>query len=409
MAHYDSFRVLTDKQYGFRSKRSCESQLILTVNDLAQCLDNRSQMDMAIMDFSKAFDSVPHNRLLSKLNHYGIRNRTLSWISNFLQHRSQRVVVGGEHSAWTDVVSGVPQGTVLGPLLFLTYINDLPDKLNSSVRLFADDCVLYHEIRNKHDADELQRDLDTLVKWEKDWQLAFNPTKCHIMRLTHSRSPKEYRYRLGESILSEVSGHPYLGIHISSDLSWNAHVDQIHAKASRTLGFLMRNLISCPKHVKESAYKTLVRPLLEYSSAAWDPYTQGLIYRIEGVQRRAARFVCNDFRSRSEGCVSEMINQLQWPSLETRRRVHRVTVLQQARLGHLSMPVHELLHPVRRLSRHVHSQAYAVPAANKNCYKFSYIPRTIVDWNSLPDHIVNIDTIDRFKVSLLKHLLTQEV
>ena len=107
--------------------------------------------------------------------------------------------------------------------------------------------------------------------------------------------------------------------------------------------------------------------------------------------------------------MSEMINQLQWPSLEMRRRVHRVTVLQQARLGHISIHVDELMHPVRRLSRHVHSQAYAVPAANKNCYKFSYIPRTIVDWNSLPDHIVNIDTIDRFKVSLLKHLLTQGV
>ena len=175
MSHFDKFSILTDKQHGFRSKHSCESQLILTIHDLAKCLDKKSQIDMAIMDFSKAFDSVPHNRLLFKLTRLGIKNQTHRWISNFLKHRAQRVVVGGEHSTWTDVVSGFPQGTVLGPLLFLTYINDLPDNLKSSVRLFADDCMLYHEIQNEIDSEELQSDLDTLVQWEKDWQLSLNP------------------------------------------------------------------------------------------------------------------------------------------------------------------------------------------------------------------------------------------
>ena len=110
-------------------------------------MNNKSQVDMVIMDFSKAFDVVPHNRLLNKLNRYGINNKTHIWISGFLKHRVQRVVVGGEHSTWTNVASGVPQGTVLGPLLFLVYINDLPDNINSTVRLFADDCVLYRQIR----------------------------------------------------------------------------------------------------------------------------------------------------------------------------------------------------------------------------------------------------------------------
>ena len=149
MNHFDS-HSLSDKQHGFRSKHSCESQLIMTVNDLALSLDNRSQTDMIIMDFSKAFDSVPHNCLLLKLNHFGIQNNLLVWILNFLKHREQRVVVGGEHSAWTDVTAGVPQGTVLGPLLFLAYINDLPSNISSNVRLFADDCVIYHQIVNDH-------------------------------------------------------------------------------------------------------------------------------------------------------------------------------------------------------------------------------------------------------------------
>ena len=218
MSHFDKFFILTDKHHGFRSKHSCESQSILTIHDLAKCLDKKSQIDVAIMDFSKAFDSVPHNRFLFKLTRLGIKNQTHRWISNFLKHRAQRVVVGGEHSTWTEVVSGVPQGTVLGPLLFLTYINDLPDNLKSSVRLFTDDCVLYHEIQNEIDSEELQSDLDTLVQWEKDWQLSFNPSKCRIMRFTHARSPKHFEYKLGNSVLSETDGHPYLGVHISNKL-----------------------------------------------------------------------------------------------------------------------------------------------------------------------------------------------
>ena len=146
MRHLDHYKVLTDKQHGFRRGHSCESQLILTIQDLANSLDKKSQIDIAIMDFSKAFDVVPHNRLIRKLHGYGIQNSTLSWISNFLQTRSQRVVVSGEKSEWSKVRSGVPQGTVLGPLLFLLYINDLPDNISSSIRLFADDCIMYREV-----------------------------------------------------------------------------------------------------------------------------------------------------------------------------------------------------------------------------------------------------------------------
>jgi hypothetical protein len=142
MHHFNTHEILTNRQHGFRRNHSCESQLILTVNDLAKALDNRSSMDMIIMDFSKAFDTVPHNRLLHKLCNYGITGRTHTWISNFLTERKQRVVVDGDHSQWVPVRSGVPQGTVLGPLLFLAYINDLPNNIRSEVRLFADDCAV---------------------------------------------------------------------------------------------------------------------------------------------------------------------------------------------------------------------------------------------------------------------------
>ena len=138
------------------------------------------------MEFSKEFDTTPHNRLLNKLNRYANRNKTPTWISNFLKYRKQRVVTDWEHSTWTEVISGVHQGTILGPLPFLTYINDLPNNIHSSIRLFADDCVLYREIKNEIDSQELQRDLNSLMKWEYDWQMHFNPQKCFVVRLTHA-------------------------------------------------------------------------------------------------------------------------------------------------------------------------------------------------------------------------------
>jgi hypothetical protein len=324
-------------------------------------------------------------------------------------HREQRVVVGGEHSTWTEVVSGVPQGTVLGPLLFLTYINDLPDNIHSSVRLFADDCVLYHEIQNEIDSNELQEDLNTLVKWEENWQLCFNPSKCFVMRLTHARSPKHFDYKLGNNILNETDGHPYLGIHITN---WNKHIQQTTSKANRTLGFIKRNLHSCPKHTKESAYKTLVRvtvrPLVEYTSAVWDPHTMDLTNQIEMIQKRAARFVCNDYSSRSPGSVTNMLKSLEWESLANRRITHRLTIFQQARLGHLSLPTGNLLQPVQRQSRHLHKNAYSTIATSKDCMKYSFFPRTFLDWNSLPELITNIDSIPHFKEAVANNLKAKQ-
>ena len=295
------------------------------------------------------------------------------------------VVVGGEHSTWTNVVSGVPQGTVLGPLLFLIYINDLPDNIHSTVRLFADDCVLYREIKHEFDSHELQKDLNRLAQWEHDWQHAFQYPKM---------------LRLGDSTLQETDSHPYLGVCITKDLTWNKHIHQITASANRTLAFLRRNLHSCPKNIKTTAYTTLVCPLLEYSSSVWDPHTQVLLNKIEMVQRRAARFCHNDYTSRETGCVSEMIKKLHLKLLTTRRTNRRLNIFHKAIHSHLSLPVANLLQPIKRHSRHLNSKAFNTIHVSKNCYKFSYFPRTIKDWNSLPDATVNITEPHQFKQTL---------
>ena len=164
--HLDSHGLMYDLQHGFRERRSCETQLVSLVEDLARKSSQGKQTDLILLDFSKAFNKVGHSKLLMKLHSYGIRGSTQSWIKAFLSNREQKVVIEGEESDSVLVTSGVPQGSVLGPILFLVYINDLPQDIVSQVRLFADDTAIYLTLEDKGDSDTLQRDLDRLQEWE---------------------------------------------------------------------------------------------------------------------------------------------------------------------------------------------------------------------------------------------------
>ena len=227
MNHLDSHQILCHQQHGFRKSHSCETQLIATIQDIAVNLDQRTQTDMIIMDFSKAFDKVPHQRLLLKLWRYGIRGKTHKWITSFLTQRKQRVVLEGENSEWVRVESSVPQGTVTGPLYFLLFINDLPDGICTNVRLFADDCILYNSVAGPEDAGKLQKDLDKLTAWQDKWQMEFNAAKCYVLRITHARSLHQYSYTLNNTTLQDTDSHTYLGVDISHDLTWNSHINRI--------------------------------------------------------------------------------------------------------------------------------------------------------------------------------------
>ena len=398
MKYFDAHNVLTPQQHGFRQAHSCETQLIQTVHDFTTSLNNNTQTDVVIMDFSKAFDVVPHNRLLLKLSQYGIDGSINRWIGSFLKGRKQRVVIGGDHSNWATVDSGVPQGTVLGPLLFLVYINDLPQNINSTVRLFADDCVIYKEIKSSQDADILQKDLETLSAWEKLWQMKFNSDKCYVLRIPASRSPLITNYKLGDSILQETKTHTYLGVDIQHDLKWNTHINRITASASRTLGFVRRNLSSCNKETKKAAYIALVRPTVEYCSAVWDPYTKELTQKVEKIQRRAARMVYNNYDWKTS--VNELIQELQWDSLSNRRKNNRLAILHKAIGGHLAIPVQNYLQPAQRRTRRSSHQNFIEYHSRIDSHKYSYIPRTIKDWNDLPESTANIQDSTLFKTAL---------
>ena len=359
------------------------------------------QTDILVMDFSKAFDKVSHPRLVTKLKHYGIGGKTNRWIQSFLTGRTQKVVLEGESSDDVEVLSGVPQGSVLGPSLFLFYINDLPESLVSNIRLFADDTILYLTIHSDSDTQVLQRDLDKLAEWENLWKMEFHPDKCEVLRVGRKRVMVQNDYVLHGKILASADSVKYLGVNIASDLRWNKHIDIITSKANRTLGFLKRNLKIDSTMLKTAAYKTLVRPTLEYTCTVWDPYTQGNIHKLEMVQRRAARFVLGRYNNTSS--VGDMLSELGWTSLQTRRQALRLCMMFKIHKGLVAMDAKEFMTPLHRRSRHVNSQGYEVHRSKTNYHMLSYFPRTIREWNSLPGPTVLAPNLTAFKKSLSSH------
>ena len=297
----------------------------MTIHDLAQNLNSQKQTDVILLDFTKAFDKVSHKRLCSKLAHYGIRGALLTWINDFLTGRTQRVTVNGCISDDTRVTSGVPQGTVLAPLLFLVYINDLPKNIVSSVKLYADDVLIYRTINSEQDHMILQQDLNMLQKWADTWLMTFNPTKCEFIRVNHKKHPRICDYYIQNHLIKAVTHAKYLGVTIDEHLSFNEHVNRIAYKANTVKAFLQRNIKSCPLQVKENCYRIMVRPIMEYASTVWSPHTKKNIQILEAVQRRAARFVKNDYSNFSS--VTAMMQDLEWLTLEERRWVIKVTVI----------------------------------------------------------------------------------
>ena len=234
MKHLDSHQILTDVQLGFRAKRSTVTQSITIAHDLGQTIQDNKSVHAAILDFSKAFDKVPHQRHLHKLEYYDIRENLLKWFESFLTGRTQSVVP-------IMVSSGVPQGRVLGPLLFLLYVNDLPETLQSSVILFADDALLYGSISREEDCDKLQADLFEMEYWQDRWQMKFNPSKCKIVCISTKKSPPLKKYVFCRSELGEVESVSYLGVTLKKNLKWSQqHVSSISGKASKVLGLRLK-------------------------------------------------------------------------------------------------------------------------------------------------------------------------
>ena len=350
----------------------------------------------------KAFDKVSHRHLLLKLSCLNLDPSVLNWIREFLTHRRQFVVANSCKSPLSHVHSGVPQGTVLGPLLFSIYINDLPRNINSNIRLFADDCVLYHPITNVLHSSILQSDLNTIQEWCKDWLMSLNINKTFVMTFHRRKDYIANTYTLHNHPVAAANTTKYLGVHISSDLTWSLHIISITNSANRVLGYLRRNLASAPASTKLTAYKTLVRPKLEYANAIFDPHQANLSTMLESIQNRASRFIISNYSTNIS--VSAVKSQLNLPHLASRRKVSRLCLYH--RFFHSLPPGNAFIRPVHRTSRHSHPNAVYPVRPKTKTFQKSFFLQTAQDWNDLPAHIAMSSQFAQFKTAVKSHILS---
>lgn len=389
----------SSSQHGFRKSYSCETQLISFTHDLFAAIDKKTVTDCIFLDFSKAFDVVSHQLLFLKLSKLNIDQQVLTWIKNFLFNRTQFVTANDFDSSLSSVNSGVPQGSVLGPLLFLIYINDLPNVVNSSIKLFADDCVIYREISNSSDTMMLQTDLDSISAWCASWHMRLNTKKCKVMRISrNTHCSYVFNYHLDGSMLENVTSYKYLGVHITANLSWEKHIEYISNNANRMLGYLRRNFYMAPSSLKLLLYKTLVRSKLEYASSVWDPGLDHLSNTLESVQNRSTRFILSVYHRTAS--VSSMKLSLNLPLLSLRRKLSRLSLFHKIYYHNLNLK-HELLSAPAHLSaRTDHENKVNIPFARTNSFYHSFLVKTSKEWNDLPSSVATLANTLAFKTAV---------
>lgn len=401
MSHLDSINFFYPHQHGFRKSFSCETQLAEFTQDILKAIDDNLQIDAIFLDFSKAFDRVPHNHLLAKLSFLGIPANLICWLEHFLKGRSQFTSANNIQSPLTDVTSGVPQGAGLSPLLFLIYINDLPSNIQCKLRLFADDCVIYNAISNPTDNLTLQLDLDVIASWCEKWQMPLNLTKCKSLSFTHKHTLTNHTYSISSVPITVAKSYKYLGVHLTSTLSWVTHIRTICSDTSRTLGYLRRNLKSASPNIKQLAYETFVRPKLEYASSIWHPWQSYLTIELESIQNRAARFITSCYSR--EASVTALKQSLRLSTLESRRVVSRLCLLHT--FYHNTRSRHALLTaPLRTSSRLSHGNPIARISGHTSAYNNSFFPNAIALWNSLPNDIAACTDHKTFREKIKIHL-----
>ena len=376
-------------------------------------------MDVLYLDFEKAFDKVPHERLICQLNKFGIKGHTLMWIQDYLHNRTQQVRVNGAMSSSVKVLSGVPQGSVLGPALFLIFVADVSSIINNFISLYADDTKIFNSIYLNSE-ESLQEDINILSRWADDMQMAYNIDKCHTLHLgsrnnhhtyflpkmsniKKTATSESYSYTLHP--LKNVTEEKDLGVIVDQNLNFKNHISSKISKANSMI-YLIKN---CFKYLDaqmfKTLYKTLIRPHLEYASPIWSPITKCEILRLEGVQRRATKLV----PELQNLPYIDRIKHLKLPTLQFRRirqdllllynYVHQ-NVIFDTNTRCTSCNITNMLNPVSSGTRG-HPYRYSIQR-HPNIRNRFYTTRVLTYWNNLTTDTVSATNINTFKNRLSK-------
>ena len=396
--------ILTERQFGFLPRSSTTDALITALHEWHGHLDNHKSVAMALFDLSKAFDRVPHSPLLQKLSAAGLSGPLLSWFRSYLSDRTQLVAVRGVDSKPVPVVSGVPQGSVLGPLLFLVYVNDLclsSFSQNSSIILYADDTTLFKPISSPTDLVEFQSDINIIDAWFSNNHLTANASKTKVMVISTKHDPfSDLTLTLNGLPIDRVHSAKFLGVWLTDKLSWNLHVDTICKKSRKIIGFIHRSFQSAPSNIRRILYLALVRPILEYGSATFHPLNSTLTKRLEGTQRFACRVILQSWNLSHE----DLLQDSNLPPLNKRRDIASLCHLYKIFSNLCSSPNPFRPHPKPDL-RNLNSRAVSIPFHRLTLTQRSFYPYSSSLWNSLPEVIVNAITLQSFKSAVQAHLL----
>ena len=404
MKHLLQNNLLKASQHGFMQKKSCLTNLVEYLDTLTKLVDEGNSVDVIYLDFSKAFDKVPHARLIGKLAAVGVGGKVLAWIKAWLSGRKQRVVLNGHESDWLPVHSGVPQGSVLGPLLFLVFINDIDSALNldlASIFKFADDTKVLRVVNNDEDRAGLQQDINNLFAWSQEWQMLFNGDKCKVIHF--GRNNKCFNYTMGGyapagTVLKSDVQEKDVGVVIHQSLKPSAQVAKAAAKANQVLGQMARAVTLRDKVTWPRLYKMYVRPHLEYAVQAWNPWTLADKEVLEKVQERALRYM-----SGCEGSsYADRLATAKLTTLEARRE--RGDMIQVWKYLHNQQDVDSsLLFTLKQTvaARTTRLSADELALADRDASleqrRNFFTVRVVRQWNGLPQDVRRSETINGFK------------
>ena len=400
----ESNNLLTRKNSGFKERDSAICQLIKIVDGIFKALENGKEVNMIFLDVSKAFDKVWHKGLLHKLKSNGIGGVLLDWIGDYLADREIRAVINGQTANWAKTTAGVPQGSVLGPLLFLVFINDVVDNIETDINLFADDTSLIDIVDQVIDSfNRSNRDLDRLASWADQWLVTFNASKTVSLYISRRKEqtviPPLF---LQGTRVAEVKSHCHLGVDFDSTLSWQNHINRVAVKGSKCVGLMRRACRDLPRECLEKLYLTMVRPILEYGGALFDGSPDIHTKPLDRVQREAG-LVCTGAYKHTKNI--RLMEELGWDSLEARRDSQRATLMFKIQNNLAPSYLADICPPlVGEVSRHNLRNAanIALPPGKATSYVNSFMPSAVRLWNDLNRDIKQSDTVDSFKYKLKK-------
>jgi Reverse transcriptase (RNA-dependent DNA polymerase) len=395
-----SKNIISKHQHGFLRKHSTTTNLLESTHDWIVGLGCANNIDVVYIDFSKAFDSIVFSKLLFKLQNCGISGRLLAWLSSFIHGRSQCVVLENCFSTVSYVISGVPQGSVLGPILFLVFINDVISICcgDTIVKLFADDLKLYSIFNRTDYSSDLQHSIDELFKWSNLWQLQINLNKCQVLKIrTKCNSVVSSHYSLNDFVLSNVKLVNDLGVYVDSNLSFKHHIATVVTKARQRAGVFFRGFASRSLDIVRKTFVTYIRPILEYNSNVWNPTHKYLIDQIENVQRKFTKRIS----SISNLSYLERLSILELETLELRRLrfdlvqyykiFNNLTSLCPADFFNVHQPT---------LSSRAPAPTLLKPLNTPNYVLSTFFYRSLDSWNSLPLHMKQCTSLNMFKSNI---------